>query len=242
MLANALFYVALLATLTMTILTAGLAMTRASASRLAQTYLAGGFERAKASLEQTLAADIRSGGVPNPLPAFSPLPAQCDDASQSCAYRTAETIVLAPRASPGPGACDESASNCATGEQANAYVAEDRIAARITVTVLSADGTAIASRSQDVVLRTIGVAPYVIAGGALDASFDGTGTSGSSGDDGGIAPGAAGACASRGSGTADDTVIRVAYRNASTSACTEGGSWRSSSYTIPRESAAGWSP
>lgn len=239
MLANALFYVALLATLTMTILTAGLAMTRASASRLAQTYLAGGFERAKASLEETLAADIRSGGMPNPLPTFSPLPAQCGDASQICAYRTAETIVLAPRASPGPGSCDASAGNCANDEQANAYVTEDRIAARITVTVVTANGTAIASRSQDVLLRTIGVPPYVIAGGALDGSVD---EAGSSGDDGGIAPGAAGACASRGSGAADDTVIRVAYRNASTSACTDGGSWRSSSYTIPRESAAGWSP
>lgn len=243
MLANSLFYAGLLAAIAMTFLSAGLAMTRMSAARLAQFYLPAGYQRAAATLQQTLAAQIQSGGLPDPLPTFTPLPPACVDASSACAYRTSATIEFTQAARPSSvTACDPSSQgSCAGNEQANPYVNESRLPARIAVTVTTAAGVTVAQRTSDIVLRTIDTAPYVILAGARDGSFDG---SASSGDDGGALPATPNPCApaSASGSSGDDTVIRVAYRNAATGACSDGSVWRSSSYAIRGSNAAGWSP
>lgn len=242
MLANALFYVALLSIAAMTFLSAGLTMTRVSATRMAETYLAVGYQRGIASLERSIAANVQSGGLLNPLPTFTPLPPACADGGVPCLYETSATISLSSGAITST-ACDSSQSNCAANEQANAYISESRIPARITVVVTtSRDGAQLATRSSDVILRTIATPPYVVAAGARDGSLDAIASSRAAGDDGGAPPATPNPCSSASPGTADDTAIRVAYQNAATNACTDGSQWRSSGYTVNSASASGWSP
>jgi hypothetical protein len=100
----------------------------------------------------------------------------------------------------------------------------------------------VATRSTDVVLRTIATAPYVIIAGARDGSFDDIASSNAAGDDGGVPPATPDPCGSAAPGVADDTSIRVAYRNATTNACSNGSKWRSSSYNVSGSSPTGWSP
>jgi hypothetical protein len=244
MLANALLYVALLGTIATTFLAAGLAMTRMSAVRIAQTSIAAGYQRAAAALTETLAARIQAGGLPSPLPTFTPLPPACIEGSTACAYETSETIEFTQEAPPAPGAtCDPSQTGCAQNEQANPYVNESRLTARIGVTVTTAGGVTIAKRTADIVLRAINVPPYVILAGARDGTLDELAASQAIGDDGGTASATPNPCApGADTGVADDTAIRVAYHNAATNACSDGSSWRSSSYSIRSAFPAGWSP
>jgi hypothetical protein len=224
----------------MTFLSAGLTMTRMTGTRIAQTYLAVGYQRAVSSLRQSIAAHVQSVGAANPLPALTPLPPAC--AGTGCGFQTSATITLTSP-NPAPAAtCDASQSDCAQNEQANAYVNEGRIPARIVVTVTTSAGIQLATRSSDVILRTLATAPYVIIAGARDASFDDVASGHAAGDDGGTVPATPNPCASVAPGTADDTVIRVAYENATTAQCTDGSSWRSSSYNAAGSSAPGWSP
>ncbi len=242
MLANALFYVALLAIAAMTFLSAGLAMTRMTASRIAQTYLAAGYQRAVNSLQQTIGAQIQSAGSANPMPVFTPLPPACAGTGNTCAYETAATITF-PGSTPAPSAsCDPSQSNCAANEQANAYINESRLPARITVTVTTRDGMQLATRTSDVILRTTATPPYAIVAGARDGSFGDIASSHAAGDDGGAPAATPNPCNTAIPGTADDTTIRVAYQNAVTNACSDGSSWRSSPYTVSGAAASGWSP
>jgi hypothetical protein len=235
-----LFYVALITIAAMTFLSAGITMTRMTATRIAQTYLAVGYQRAVSSLQQSIAAYVQSGGAANPLPTLTPLPPAC--AGSRCAFQTSARVTLSP-ANPAPAAtCDASQSNCAQNEQANAYVNEGRIPARIVVTVTTSGGMQLARRSSDVILRTIVTAPYVIIAGARDASFDDVASGHAAGDDGGTVPATPNPCASVAPGMADDTAIRVAYQNTTTAQCTDGSSWRSSSYNTAGSSAPGWSP
>jgi hypothetical protein len=97
-------------------------------------------------------------------------------------------------------------------------------------------------RSTDVVLRTIATPPYVIVGGARDGSFDDIASSNAAGDDGGVPPATPDPCGTAAPGIADGTSIRVAYQNAATNACSDGSTWRSSSYNVSTSSTAGWSP
>jgi hypothetical protein len=242
MLANALFYVALLAMAAMTVLSAGLAMTRMTQVRIAQSYLSGGYQRAVASLQEGIAAQIQSGVAPNPMPAFTPLPGECADAATVCAYRTSATITFTAANVALGASCDPSRSSCAQNEQANRYVNENRIPARISVFVTGPGGAELATRTTDVLLRTIATAPYVVIAGARDGTFDDVASSHATGDDGGTPPATPDPCSSNSPGVADDTAIRVAYQNAATNRCTNGSSWRSSSYDTPAESSAGWSP
>jgi hypothetical protein len=242
MLASALFYVALLAVAAMTFLSAGLAMTRVSASRIAQSYLAVGYQRAMSVLEQRLSAQIVSAGSPLPFPTFTPLPPECAGAAGSCAYTTGATIALTGATNPAaPAGCDPAKSNCAQNEQASAYVDEGRVAARITVNVIASGGMQVATRSSDVVLRTIATPPYLIVASAHDDSSDALSTQ-AAGDDGGTPAATPNPCSIGASGTADDTTIRVAYQNASTNACTDGSAWRSNSYDLRGSAPTGWSP
>src|SRR5579884_2647898 len=110
MLAGTLAYVALIALVAATILSAGLAMTRMTIARMMIPYLDAGYQRAAVSLQQTVGADMQSGGVPYPAPTFTPIPRAC--ANATCTYTTTETIALTQSAPATPGpACDSSQTN-----------------------------------------------------------------------------------------------------------------------------------
>lgn len=240
MLAGALFYVALIALVATTILSAGMAMTRAAATRMAQSYLAAGYQRANASLMQTIASEMQSGGIPSPAPTFTPLPPMC--ANTGCTYSTSANIALAQTALPTTGpSCDPAQSNCATNVQGNSYVQESRVTAAITVDVLDSGGTPVATRSSTVILRTMNAPPYVAIVGARDGAFDDVASSHAAGDDGGAPPATPNPCATPSPGIADDTTARVAYRNVATNACTDGSTWGDASYSAGASN-AGWSP
>ena len=229
MLANALFFVALLAVAATTFLSAGLAMTRAAGTRLAQSYLSEGYQRAVSALQQSVAAQIQSGHGASPLPTFTPLPAQCAGTQTPCTYETSAVI------------SSVTAASAATNEQANSYVNEARVAARITAIVTNSAGVQLATRSSDVLLRTIATPPYVLISGARDGSFDAITTRHTAGDDGGLPPATPDPCNTAAAGESDDTAIRVAYENAETNACADGSSWRSPAYPTPT-SVPAWSP
>lgn len=243
MLANALFYVALVAVVATTFLSAGLAMTRMTVHRLSQTYVTAGYQRAVSGLQQTLAGDMQNGGLPNPLPTFTPIPSSCVDSSNPCKYRTSETIAFTQTSTPAPvAACDSSQSACAANEQANAYVNESRITARVSVTVTAGDGTTLTTRTGDVIMRTMSTPPYVVLAGTRDGAFDDIASAHGVGDDGGTVPATPNPCSAGAPGTADDTLVRVAYRNQNTNACSDGSSWRAASYSSSSGAASGWSP
>lgn len=240
MLAGALYYVALIVLVALTILSAGLAMTRATVARMAQPYIAAGYQRAVTLLQQTISSDMQSGGVPYPAPSFTPLPAAC--ANTACTYKSAETIALTTAGTPAGGtACDASQTNCAPNVERNAYVRESRLTATITVTVTTSAGSVLATRSGAVILRTFSTPPYVALAGTRDGTFDDIASSQTAGDDGGAPPATPNPCASPASGIADDTTVRVAYHNTSSGACTNGSSWSDSSYSSS-SSSTGWSP
>lgn len=240
MLAGVLGYVALIALVAATILSAGLAMTRMTIERAIQPYIASGLQTATASLQQTIASDMQNGGVPSPAPSFTPIPAACADAA--CTYKTAETITLtqSPPASPARE-CDATQTNCAPNVQTNPYVAEGRVTALVTVVVTGPGGAAVASRSASVVLRTFAVPPYAAIAGSREGTFDDVLGSASTGDDGGAPPPTPNPCASSEATPSSDTTVRVEYRNASTNACTDGSDWADYSYNAGGSS-SGWSP
>lgn len=240
MLAGVFAYVALIALVVATVMSAGLAMTRMTIARATAPYLSAGYQRAAAVLQQTLASQMQNGGIPFPAPTFAPLAAAC--ANSSCTYTTTATIAITQSAPATPGpACDVSQSQCAPNVQTNAYVCEARVTAAITVTLHTAGGGVAAVRSGSVVLRTMNVPPYAAIAGSREGTFDGAVAGAAAGDDGGAPPATPNPCASAAVGTVDDTTVRVAYRNRATKACTDGSSWANASYggaaTPP-----GWNP
>lgn len=229
MLAGVLFYVALVALVAATILSAGIAMTRATIVRMAQPYLAAGYQRALTSLQEQIAADMQAGGIPNPAPSFTPIAPAC--ANAPCTYKTAATIAIAQTAAPTPGpSCDPLQSSCAVNVQTNAYVAESRLTATITVTVTDASGSTVVQRSGTAVLRTFDAPPYVAIAGSREAAFDDVVGAHALGDDGGAPPATPNPCAAALQGVSDDTTVRVAYHNLATSACRDGSTWADGSY------------
>lgn len=235
MLANALFYVLLIGIASSTFLTAGLFMSRLTIERLAQNAIAPAYQRAAAVLQQTVVTDMQSGGLPEPLPSFTPLPSSCIDSA--CNYTAHETIAVEPNAP--SAACDASSPNCAVNEESNGYVNEQRVAARITVTITAPGGETLATRSADVILRTFATPPFAAIAGARDGSFGGLPPAQTAGDAGGTLPATPNPCAS--APPDDDTVIRVAYRNAVTNACTDGSTFRNNAYSASSPN-SGWSP
>jgi hypothetical protein len=225
----------------MTFLSAGIAMTRATIHRVAQTYVAAGFQRAEFTLEQALVNDLQQGAAPSPLPTFTPLPPVCVDSSNPCRYQTSETIAVTQTSQAAMSTvCDTTQTNCASNEQANSYVNESRVTARIGVNVIAADGSTLATRSVDVILRMMKTPPYFAIAGTRDATFDDVAAGNASGDDGGITPATPNPCATAALGTTDDTAVRVAYRNQITNACSDGSSWRTASYNS-NSGVQGWS-
>lgn len=229
MLAAALFYIALIALVAGTILSAGFAMTRATIVRMTQPYAAAGYQRAASALQTRIAAQIQSAGLAQPLPSFTPIPESC--ANSSCTYTTGATIVLQPViATLGP-ACDGAQTNCAANVQTNAYVGESRAAATIAVSVHDKSGVLVATRTATLLLRLLAAPPYVVAAGSRESGFDDAAATRTLGDDGGAPAATPGPCASATPGVADDTTVRVAYKNAATNACTDGSAWANASYS-----------
>jgi|GEM_PF-1738584 len=243
MLANAIVYVALIALVATTFLSAGLAMVRTAIHRSAQTYVTPGFQRAASALQQTLAQDLRTGTLPAPLPTFTPMPPACVDANTPCRYKSSASITLTQTGTAVAGSqCDAMRTNCAAHEQSNAYVRESRITARISVSITAAsDGALLATRTADLIVRTMNTPPYAVLAGNRDGSFDDAIAAHAAGDDGGTLPATPNPCATAVAGASDDTAIRVAYRNQTTNACSDGNSWRTESYDSSTE-AATWSP
>lgn len=240
MLAGVLSYVALIALVAVTILSAGMAMTRMTIERMTRPYLASGFSRAQTALQQTIAADMQAGGVPYPAPAFTPIPAAC--ANTTCTYTTTATITLTQSAPATPGpACDASQTNCAPNVQTNTYIAESRLTALITVSVNNTSGISIATASRTLVLRTLDSPPYAALAGSRDDTFDDVLDAAGAGDDGGAPPATPNPCAASGAANVDDTAVRVEYRNRTTGACSDGSAWGDSSYTA-RSAPGGWNP
>ncbi|MGZ3510057.1 MAG: hypothetical protein ACXWNJ_17075 [Vulcanimicrobiaceae bacterium] len=238
MFANALVIVAVIVLATATILSAGLAMTRAQVHRIAQQYLAAGYERAATVTRDTLADALRNGRIdpsaPASLPAISPLPSQCATSSSPCAFFTDATVTLAAPAAP------------SANLESNAAINEGRLTATVAVDVTAADGTRLATRTQTVALRTFAVPPYVTIAGALDASVDGAGGT-AAGDDGGLPPQTPlSTCPTPApssvpsSSAPDETVVRVQYHDDANGACMDGSLWqgKSSSANDPLP----WSP
>ncbi|HZT12014.1 MAG TPA: hypothetical protein VFA29_04400 [Candidatus Baltobacteraceae bacterium] len=238
MLVNALFCTALLALTAGAMLSAGMAMTRATVHRLAGAYAASGYQQALQSVTDQLAAEMENGGLPSPMPTPSPPPKQCAD--RGCRFWVTESVqfttIAAPAAEP---SCDGTQPNCATA-QTNAYIAEGRATARIWVVVGDSSGGTLASKSGDVTFRTLHRAPYAVVADARDGSFDGTARGSAPGDDGGIGPATPDPCASSSPGTSDDTLIRVAYRNVQTDACSNAGTFSAQAYSQAPSSPAGW--
>jgi hypothetical protein len=240
MLLNAIFTVTLLSAVALAFVSAGIAMTQAAIHRAALTYVTQGYQYATAALQQTLQADMQSGGIPSPLPSMTPLPRQCAGANGACTFLISASASFTQLAAPSPAAsCDPAASNCAQNTQQNAYVHESRLAARITVTVATSAGVPLATRSSDEIVRTFDTPPYVTLASARDATSD---AFAAAGDDGGIQSATPSACASTVPGVTADTSVRVAYRNVQTNACTDGSAWRESSYSVDSGSSPGWAP
>ena len=240
MLAGFYAYLALIALVAAAVLSAGLAMTRMTIARATVPYLAAEYQRAETALQQRVADDMQLGGVPFPAPAFTPLPSTC--ANDSCTYTSSATITITQTAAATPGpACDPSQTNCAPNVQTNAAVSEGRVMAKIVVTLRGLRGETVASRSGSVILRTMNAPPYVALAGSRNDSFDGEIAANAAGDDGGSAPATPDPCASSAPGSADDTTVRVAYRNRVTNACANGSSWGTASYGGTAAS-SGWTP
>jgi len=229
-LANALVCVALVAFAANTILSAGLLSVRTSIHRLAQTYVNQSYQRALDSLQTGVAAYAQSGMHASPTPSFTPLPALCADAPTGCAFTGTATIALLHsdfEALPAP--CN-SASACANNEETNLYVSERRLWARVSVTVHAADGSILAARDDDVTLRVMSAPPYVAIVSARDHWVDAIASGDPASEDAGRPPATSNPCVIGSPGSSDDTVVRVAYENAQTGACTDGSAWRTTAY------------
>ncbi len=231
MLANALICVALVALAANTILSAGLISERVAVRRAAQTYLNREYQHAAAALISEIAPFARSGSFPDSLPSFTFAPA-CVDERRPCSFTGSARVsaqIVDSDSSPAP--CDV-AWACANNEQRNIYVTERRIVARISVAVQAGDGSFLATRDSDVTLRTFNAPPYVAIAGARDRTSDAVLASGfPPGEDAGRPPATANPCAPDSPGTSDDTVVRVAYENTQTGACSDGSTWRSPAYS-----------
>ncbi|HEV3153618.1 MAG TPA: hypothetical protein VGZ02_07435 [Candidatus Baltobacteraceae bacterium] len=240
MLLNALFCTALIAAVAMTTLSAGMAIARSGAHRLAESLVAGGYQTAIGSVETRLSADMQNGGLPSPLPAPTALPAQC--AGSDCKYSISETVAFTSSLAAPASTCDTFNTNCAQAEQGNPYIGESRVTSHVTIVVSDANGNSLVTRAADLTFRTFHRPPYVSFAGFRDENFDDVASDRASGDDGGIAASTPDPCASDAPGTADDTSVRVAYENSQSNACIDGSAFQSQPYSQPSTAPAGWSP
>jgi hypothetical protein len=231
MLANALVCVALIALAANTILSAGLISERLAVRRAAQTYVNREYQRGAQALIAEIAPFARSGSFPDPLPSFTFAPACVDDRNPCGFTGSAQVWAQFGDSDSSPAPCDAD-SACANNEQRNAYVAERRIVGTISVAVQAGDGSILATRQADVTLRTLNAPPYVAIAGTRDGTIDGVSDNElPPGEDAGRPPATANPCAPGSPGASDDTVVRAAYENAQTGACSDASAWRSAKYS-----------
>ncbi len=241
MLVNVAFMVAVIVLLSMTMLQAGLAMTRVRIHETALGYVSVGYMRALSAFEAQIEDGIASKSIDpraGPFPSSFSLPAQCATSTLPCDYALDEQVAVStqlviPSGAPPTGCVDPSASNCGRNLQGNAYVNEGRVSAIVTVNVRATDGAILATRSTNLTLRTFALPPYVAVAVARDHTFDDVSARAASGDDGGQLPGNSGA---------SDTRVNVVYRNRATGQSTAGDKWQDSSWSDGSANSTGWSP
>lgn len=224
MLANAVVVAAIIAlTITGTV-SATYAAARAAIHRTALRYADAAFGAALGNARDEIAASIAASRA---LPAFTPSPPQpaCAGARPACAYYVSRSISL------------ETTPSAAGNLEADANVNENRVAANITVTILTPDGTALAVREKRAILRTFQTPPYAVIAGTSDGSSD-LAARASQGDDGGLPPSAENSACTP--STTDETVVRAEYYNDASGACTDASTWRSQPGSSPTPSA--WTP
>lgn len=230
MLVNALSYLCVAAVVAVSVLGAGFSAARIAQRSYAQAFLPAAMAQARSAFISEVAAQIRTTGSAAGLAASATAP-HC--INSACTILVTAQMQPVQTASAPAAVCDPAQSDCAANTQTNAYVAEGRVAARITVNIALQGGTVLASRAQDVVARTTQTPPYAAIAG--DAPAD-------AGDDGGAAPATPNPCASAAAGSSSDTQVRVQYRNAVTSACTDASTWSDAAYAQPPGAHAGWRP
>jgi len=221
---NALAAIALIALLASTVLSCGLAMTRATFTRFAQLSVLTGTQAGVSALRTELDRDLRAGGIPSPLPTFAPVATSC---AGSCRFITTAHIEIVgywPQRALAPK-CGVTPSNCAIDEERNPFVREGRLAARIAVEVSAPDGAIVAARTSEMIFRLFHEPPYLATAGQRDVSIDAIAPGSLSGDDG-----------------SKTTRVRVLIRNATTNAVSDASSWESQPYAPASDRPTGWSP
>ncbi len=241
MLAGAAFMTAVIVLLSLTMLQAELAISRARIHQAAATYVAVGYARAASALENQIEAGIAAKTIDprsGPFPASFSLPADCATHAVPCDFTVAarvnvDTARFIPPVSFPSDCSDPSADNCGHNLQANGYVDEGRVSAMVTVIVSAPDGATLATRSTNLTLRTFANAPYVAVASARDRTFDDVAGNAAVGDDGGQIPGTAGVT---------DTRVNVIYRNRVTGQQTAANTWQDASWSDGSANTSGWSP
>ena len=215
MLAASLFFAAVIALASGVVLEGGLGFTRISTKHAAQHYVEAGLVQARAALLQDLASQIASRA--GTLNAPAPVTAASGPFTSSATFRLVGDV-----------ADSQSANVSATDLQTHPSIAEGRVAATIVETVRTRSGTALASRTEYLTVRTFALPPYV----AVDGITDGAGARDvpHEADAGGCDPATPAACdannpttpsstaAPAGSMTWSDTRIRALRQ------CVDGGS------------------
>ncbi|MGH7659729.1 MAG: hypothetical protein ACRENA_02280 [Vulcanimicrobiaceae bacterium] len=165
MLAASLFFVAVIALASGVVLEGSLGFARASAKHAAQHYAESGLGQARAALLQDLAAQIASGASSlTPPPPMAATPA-CGTSSMTCPFTVAATFAFT-----GHVADSASPNVDATDLQTHPSILEGRVAATIVETVRARGGTALASRTEYLTVRTFALPPYVAVDGVTDAA------------------------------------------------------------------------
>lgn len=179
-----------------------------------------GFLESAQAAQSAIASAIAAGtALPIQIPAPQPTCALAD--TSGCLLLERSQIALAT-ATPSP--CT---SQCATFLQENDAVTEGRVNVTVSVAVTNSAGDLVASRGGTILFRTLRIAPYALASGALDSSLDGiVGT----GDIGGTAA----------TSTSSGTLVDVIYRNAQSGAVMPANVWNALPAQPPASSS--WSP
>jgi hypothetical protein len=138
------------------------------ARHLAGRYATTALERAQDDLMESIAVQVAAGNLSGPFVAPTsgpPLPA-CTGATP-CAFTVTTSVALAG-ATQASGAGNVVAANL----QRNGGVAEQRVAAVVTVTVQSASGAVFANVARRIELRTFAAYPYVALSGVDEPTVE----------------------------------------------------------------------
>lgn len=173
---------------------AAFSFAQSEAKHAAQHYAVLQLQHARVTLQRAIAQQVQSGGPAGPFAVADVPPAPlCADVAAPCALYGGETFALE--------AASGWSSATLTALQTQTALAEDRVAARMTVTVTSARGVLLAARTQRATVRTFAAPPYALVAGVADAAGGGSALEADSGgcnpaqmtqcDPGALSPGAA---------------------------------------------------